>query len=50
MFLHPSEMHIQLMEMLQEGAEGRPFGHFGEGVHVFGEALAAIAVFAVNSF
>ena len=49
MLLHPSEMHIQLVEMLQQRSERRALGHLSEGVHVLGEALAAIAVLAVGA-
>ena len=49
MLLHPTEMHIQLMQMLQQRAERRAFRHLGKGVHVFWEALAAIAELAVRT-
>ena len=49
MFLHSSEVNIQLVEVLKQGAEGGAFGHLGEGVHILGEALAAVAVLAVGA-
>ena len=49
MLLKPSEMHIQLVQMLKQGAEGGASGHLGEGVHILGEALAAVAVLAVGA-
>ena len=49
MLLHPTEMYIQLVEMLQQRSERRAFRHLGKGVHILGEALAAIAKLAVWS-
>ena len=49
MLFHPTEMHVELMQMLKQGAEGGAFGHLGEGVHILGEALAAIAQLAVGA-
>ena len=49
MFLHPTEMHIQLMQMLQQRSKRRAFRHLGKGVHVLGEALATIAELAVGA-
>ena len=49
MLLHPTEMHIQLVEMFQQRSKRRAFCHLGKGVHVFGEALAAIAKLAVRT-
>ena len=49
MFLHPTEMHIQLVQMFQQGAEGCAFGHLGEGVDILGEALATVAKLAVRA-
>ena len=37
------------MQMLQQHSERRALRHLGEGVHVLGEALAAIAVLAVGA-
>ena len=48
-FLHSPEMHIQLMEMLQQRSEWRALGHLGEGIHVLGETLAAIAELAIGT-
>ena len=39
MLLHPTEMNIQLVQVLQQGAEGCALGHLGEGIDVLGEAL-----------
>ena len=49
MFLNPAEMHIQLMQMLQQCSKRRALRHFGEGIHVLGEALAAIAKLAIGT-
>ena len=49
MLLNASEMHIELMQMLQQGAQRRSLGHLGEGVHILGEALAAVAQLAVGA-
>ena len=49
MLLHPTEMHIQLMQVLNQGAQGGALGHLGEGVHILGEALAAVAQLAVGA-
>ena len=49
MLFHPTEMHVELMQVLKQGAEGGAFGHLGEGVHILGEALAAVAVLAVGA-
>ena len=37
------------MQMLQKCSERSSFRHLGEGVHILGEALAAIAVFTVRT-
>ena len=49
MLLHPPEMHIQFMQMLQQRSERRSLGHLGKGVHVLGEALATIAELAIRT-
>ena len=49
MLLHSPEMHIQLVEVLQQGAKGRALGHLGEGVDVLGEALASVTELAVGT-
>ena len=49
MFLDSTEMDVELVEVLQQGAEGSAFGHLGEGVNILGEALATVAVLAVWS-
>ena len=48
MLLFPTKMHVQLMQMLQKSSKWRAFGHLCEGVHVLGEALAAIAILAIG--
>ena len=40
MLLHPTEMHIQLMQMLQQRSKGRALGHLGEGADFVFTALA----------
>ncbi len=42
-------MHIQLVQVLQQGAKRRALGHLGEGVDVLGEALASITILTVGS-
>ncbi len=49
MLLHPTEMHVQLMQVLKQGAEGGALRHLGKSVDILGEALAAIAVLAVGA-
>ena len=49
MLLHPTEMNVQFMEMLQKRSKRRAFGHLGEGVHVLGETLATIAKFDIGT-
>ena len=49
MLLNPTEMNIQLMQMLQKRSERRTLGHLGKGVHILGEALAAIAKLAIGT-
>ena len=49
MLLHSPEMHIQLVQVFQQGAEGCTLGHLGEGVDVLGEALATVAELAVGT-
>ena len=49
MLFYPTEMHVKLMERRQQRAERRALGHLGEGVHVLGEALAAVAVLAIGT-
>ena len=49
MLLHPTEMHVELMEMLQQRSERRALRHLGEGIHVLGETLAAIAELAIGT-
>ena len=49
MLLNPTEMHVELMEVLKQRTQGRAFGHLGEGVHILGEALAAVAQLAVGA-
>ena len=42
-------MHIQLVQVLQQGSKRRALGHLGEGVDVLGEALAAITELAIRT-
>ena len=49
MLFHPTEMYIQLMQVLKQGAQGGSLGHLGEGVHILGEALAAVAVLTIRT-
>ena len=44
-----TEMHIQFVQVLQQGAERRTFGHLGEGVNVLGKAFATVAKLAVGT-
>lgn len=46
---HTPKMNIQLVQMLQQGAEGRVFGHLCEGIDILGKAFAAVAVFAIRT-
>lgn len=49
MLLHSPEMHIQLVEMLKQGAQRGAFCHLGKGVDILGETLAAVAVLAIRT-
>ena len=49
MLLHPTEMDIQLVQVLQQGAKGRALGHLSKGIDILGEALAAITELAVRT-
>ena len=49
MLFNATEVDVELVEVLQQGAEGGALGHLGEGVDILGEALATIAVFAVGA-
>ena len=49
MFLHSPEMHIQLMQVLQEGPKGGSLSHLGKGVDILGEALATIAKLTIRT-
>lgn len=49
MLFFATEMDVEFVEVLKQGAEWRSFGHLGEGVHILGKALAAIAVLAVGA-
>ena len=48
MLFHSPEMHIQLVQVLQQGSERRALGHLGKGVDILGEALATVAELAVG--
>ncbi len=50
MLLHPTEMHIQFVQVLQQGSQGCALGHLGKGVDILGEALATVAVLAVGTW
>ena len=47
--LYPTEMDVQLVQVLQQGAEGSAFGHLGEGIDILREALATVAELAVGA-
>lgn len=49
MLLKPSEMNIQLMQVLKESTQRSALGHHGEGIDVLWEALATIAELAVRT-
>ena len=49
MFFGATEVDVEFVEVLKEGAEGGALRHLGEGVHILGEALATIAVLAVGT-
>jgi len=42
-------MNIQLVEVLQQGAQGCALGHLGKGIDIFGEALATITELAIGT-
>ena len=42
-------MHIQLMQMFQQCSERSSFRHLGESVDILGEALATIAILAIEA-
>ena len=43
MCVKATEVDVEFVEVLYEGAEGGAFGHLGKGVDILGEALATIA-------
>ena len=47
--LHPTEMDIQFVKVLQQGSQGCALGHLGKGVDILGEALATITEFTVRT-
>ena len=49
MFFGATEVDVEFVEVLQEGAEGGALRHLGEGVDILREALAAIAVLAIRA-
>ena len=49
MFLHPTEMNVQLMQMLQQRSERSAFGHLGEGINILREAFATVAELAIGT-
>lgn len=48
--LHPTEMHIQLVEMLQKSSQRCSFGHLSKGVDILWEAFAAISELSVRTW
>ena len=49
MLLHPTEMDVQLVEVLQQRSKGCALGHLGEGIDILGEALAAITELTIGA-
>ena len=49
MFFNSSKVNVQLMQVFKQGTQRRTFGHLGEGVHILGEALAAVAVLTIRT-
>ena len=50
MLFYPTEMDVKFVEMLQQRSERCALRHFGKGVHILGETLAAIAIFAIGTW
>lgn len=49
MLLYSAKMHVQLMEMFQEGSQRRSLGHLSKSIDILGEALATVAELAVRT-
>ena len=49
MLLHPMEMNIELVEMLQKCSKRRAFCHLCKSIDLLGEALATIAELAIGA-
>ena len=47
MLLKPSEMNIQLMQVLKESTQRSALGHHGEGIDILREALTTITELAL---
>ena len=50
MLLHPTEMNVEFVEVLKQGAKRRSLCHFGKGVHILGETLATVAELAIGTW
>ena len=49
MLLHPTEMNIQLVQVLQKSSQRRAFGHLGKSVDILGEALATVTELTIGA-
>ena len=49
MLLYPTEMDIQLMQVLQQCSQGCTLGHLGKGVDILGETLATVTELTVGT-
>ena len=49
MFLYPTEMNIQFVQVLQQSSKRCTLGHLGKGIDILGEALATITELAVRT-
>ena len=49
MLLYPTEMNIQLVQVLQQDSKGRSLGHLGKGINILGEALTTIAKLTIGT-
>ena len=50
MLLNPTEMDIQLVQMLQQGSQGCALSHLGKSVNILGEALTTITELTVRAW
>ena len=48
-FFYAAEVHVELVEMLQQYAKRGALGHFGKRIHILREALATIAELTVGT-